>query len=585
MNHQAHALLWALWTCFLSTNTAISTEKLLVCAPHSGCIQGTYMPGFQTARFEAFLGIPYARPPTGELRLRNPEIMPKWRGTYNATAAKPDCIQKNYLLPTPSVYGEEDCLYLNVYRPQHRSKQKLPVMVYIHGGGFFSGSAGPLVTGPEYFMDNEQVILVTLAYRLGALGFLSTGDSFMPGNFGLKDQNLALQWVKRNIDAFGGDPQRVTIFGQSTGAISTHMHILSPKSRGLFQNAISMSGTANVPFAIESQPLEQARQAAELCDIKGASWLSSAKLARALRKVDVRTLIDAGDGLKFWDVDHLTNYRPVVELEGPDSFLSEHPETLMAKGSYMKVPWLLGTLPGEGAVRAVNIMENKTLREDFNADFDAMLEEFLEFPSVFTKAQLKPKMKLIMEEYLQDKHELNEETIWGFMDIISDRGFKQPLYNAVREHVSSLDPKNPPIYIYSFNYSGPHSFTQIYTSVKPARNYGVVHCDSLIYLFRSPMLFPDFGRHSTDAQAIQTIVDYFVHFAKYGEPKIVEPLTPCTENFFKLRPTGFCEYQEFTNSEAGVELKISKKFPVARAKLWNNILGEARANSNPNPAC
>ncbi|TMW40065.1 hypothetical protein DOY81_014855, partial [Sarcophaga bullata] len=121
---------------------------------------------------------------------------------------------------------------------------KLPVMVYIYGGGWFSGTANPAITGPEYIMDTEEVILVTFSYRLGAFGFLSTGDNSIPGNFGLKDQLLALKWVQRNIADFGGDPEKVTIFGQSAGAISAHMHMLSSQSQGLFRGVIALSGTA-----------------------------------------------------------------------------------------------------------------------------------------------------------------------------------------------------------------------------------------------------------------------------------------------------------------------------------------------------
>lgn len=108
----------------------------------------------------------------------------------------------------------------------------LPVIVFIHGGAFFSGSPSPAVLGPQYFMNTGQVIFVTIAYRLGALGFLSTGDQNSPGNFGLKDQSMALNWVKNNVQRFGGNPANVTIMGVSAGAASVHMHMMSPLSKG-----------------------------------------------------------------------------------------------------------------------------------------------------------------------------------------------------------------------------------------------------------------------------------------------------------------------------------------------------------------
>ncbi|XP_070066566.1 juvenile hormone esterase [Drosophila virilis] len=588
MIHAGFASVFLLPLLQLAAGQLVTNPKaLLVCGSSLGCLRGIHMPGYQIKRFEAFLGIPYAQPPVGELRFSNPKIMPKLRGIYNANAAKPDCIQKNYLLPTPIIYGQEDCLYLNVYRPERRSGQPLPVLVYIHGGGFFSGSAGPLLTGPEYFMDTGEVLLVTMAYRLGALGFLSTQDAAMPGNFGLKDQQLALRWVQRNIKSFGGDPRRVTLFGQSAGGVATHMHMLSARSAGLFQQVISMSGTANVPFAIEPEPLQQARRTAALCQVANAWNLSTPKLARALRIVDVETLLNAGDGLKFWNVDHMANYRPVVEQSfataaeevEQEAFLSVHPQTLLAEGSYRPVPWLLGTVPEEGAVRVVNIMENATLRQDFNGRFDELLQQLLELPREFSAEQRAHTMQLVSEKYFHNRNELSEQTVQGFLDLVSDRGFKQPLYTAVRQHLASVHVSREPLYLYSFNYLGPHSYASVYTSANVGNKYGVVHCDDLIYLFRSPMLFPDFERNSTEARLIQSFVGYFVHFAKFGKPRNVESLRSCSEAVLLSRPEGICDHHVFQNApndRPQFEVNVSQRFRATSAKFWSNLLAEPK---------
>ncbi|KAH8361974.1 hypothetical protein KR200_002646 [Drosophila serrata] len=560
-----------------STVMALATlDKLIVCPPSVGCMKGTNLRGYQSERFEAFMGIPYALPPIGDLRFSNPKVMPKLLGLYNATTPKMDCIQKNYLLPTPVIYGEEDCLYLNVYRPEVR-KSLLPVMVYIHGGGFFGGSAGPGATGPEYFMDTGEVILVTMAYRLGPFGFLSTHDAAMPGNFGLKDQNLALRWVQRNIRFFGGDPQQVTIFGQSAGGVATHMHLLSPRSRGLFQRVISMSGTANVPFAIAEEPLEQTRRLAEFAAVQDARNLSTAKLTRALRRIDARKLLDAGDGLKFWDVDHMTNFRPVVEQGGAassEAFISQHPKDILAAGNRPSIPLLLGTVPGEGAVRVVNIQGNETLRQSFNDRFDELLQELMEFPPEFSQERLNQSTKLLVAEYFREQHEVNEETVQGFMDLITDRGFKHPLYNTIRQDICH---KRHPVYMYSFNYRGPLSYASAYTSANVTGKYGVVHCDDLLYLFRSPLIFRDFERNSTEAKVIHTLVDYFVQFAKTGKPRNAESLTPCTTELLQSRPNGICDYQEFANAPApskGFKINVASEFQTDRVRLWSSILNE-----------
>uniref|UniRef100_A0A1A9WNV7 carboxylesterase n=1 Tax=Glossina brevipalpis TaxID=37001 RepID=A0A1A9WNV7_9MUSC len=565
------------WASGLYTKEYESTTKLpKVCTAHAGCMIGTHMKGYQTEKFEAFLGIPFALPPLGELRFSNPKAFPAWTDILNATVAKDDCVQKNYLLPEPIITGSEDCLYLNVYRPMQTPYENLTVMVYIYGGGWFSGSPNPYLTGPEYFMDNQDVILVTFGYRLGALGFLSTNDANMPGNFGLKDQLLALKWIQKNIEDFGGNPKSVTLFGQSVGAISAHMHMLSKQSEGLFHAIIAMSGTANVPFAITDNPLEQARKTALLCNISKAYEFSTTKLAKALRNISVTTLLNAGDGLKFWHVDHLTNYRPVIESsKWPEAFLTQHPKHTLNKGKYKPVPIMLGNVPNEGAVRVVPIMETKALTSSFNRNFMFLMETFLEFPKHFNRSQLNEKMSLIIDEYFHGRTQLNEKTNQGFLELVSERGFHHPLYQTIKTYVETIDTGKYPLYLYKFNYSGPYTYANIYKGGNPSRNYGVVHCDDLIYLFRAPLLFPDFDKNSIDAEIIKAMVGNFVHFAKYRKPLNTESFEICNIKTFNRRPESICDYQHFTSATSGsFIIKTDNQFNVRRMKLWQQILEE-----------
>ncbi|EDW75956.2 uncharacterized protein Dwil_GK15211 [Drosophila willistoni] len=550
-------------------------EFKILCVPNVGCMKGRYMDGYQTEKFEAFLGIPYAEPPLGQRRFRSPVWKPKWDDIIDATMAKPDCIQKNYLLPTPIVYGEEDCLYLNIYRPVLRSGA-LPVMVYIHGGGFFSGSASPLITGPEYIMDTGEVILVTMAYRLGALGFLSTGDANMPGNFGLKDQHLVFKWIQNHIEAFDGDKTKVTIFGQSAGGVATHLHLLNPNSENLFHNVISMSGTANVPFAINENPLEQAIKTAELCHIRNAKHMSTADLSEALRNVDVLKLINAGDGLKYWDVDPLTNYRPVVEHESPDSIIPAHPEELM-KRNYQGRPWLVGTVPEEGAVRVVNIIENSTLLNQFNQRTEYLLLKLMEWPDRYTAEQQEHKTSVVVTEYLRGIWNIRHANEFGFLDSITDRGFKHPLYKAIKEHNDRRGRTWFPHFMYKFNYKGPFSYASLYTQANVTGKYGVVHCDDLLYLFRTPLIFPDFDKKSTEAKVIDSFVSYIVSFARFGYAAGVPPTGFCSTAILNARRDGICDYHEFVKSDTnpnGFEVKVSTEFPTERVRLWQELLDE-----------
>ncbi|KAL1116581.1 hypothetical protein AAG570_005053 [Ranatra chinensis] len=179
------------------------------------------------------MSIPYAKPPVEELRFQSPQRPLKWDGVLDASGDKsPMCMQIPIFIPSLRnlTLGQEDCLYLNVFTRKIDSSAKFPVMVYIHGGAFRFGSPGPKGRA-RYLMDREMV-LVTLTYRLGPLGFLSTEDEVIPGNFGLKDQAMALGWVKRNIEHFGGDPDSITIFGESAGGASVHYMMMSPLSKG-----------------------------------------------------------------------------------------------------------------------------------------------------------------------------------------------------------------------------------------------------------------------------------------------------------------------------------------------------------------
>uniref|UniRef100_A0A1B6ECM7 Carboxylic ester hydrolase n=2 Tax=Clastoptera arizonana TaxID=38151 RepID=A0A1B6ECM7_9HEMI len=204
---------------------------------HQGTIQGrirnidpNILEGktlYNEGHYVEFLGIPYAQPPVGPLRFKDPQPPKPIQGILYAHSPSSECLQSY-----GNVSGSEDCLYLNVYTPKlpHIGFTLKPVMVWIHGGAFKSGD-GYSNSGPEFLVARD-VLLVTFNYRVGIFGFLSLEDDILSGNYGLKDQTQALRWVQENIAQFGGDPKRVTIFGQSAGSACVHYHILSPLSKG-----------------------------------------------------------------------------------------------------------------------------------------------------------------------------------------------------------------------------------------------------------------------------------------------------------------------------------------------------------------
>ncbi|KAL7645206.1 UNVERIFIED_CONTAM: hypothetical protein RMT77_003592 [Armadillidium vulgare] len=253
--------------------------------------------------FYSYYGIPYAEPPVNKLRFKDPKPKSPWKGYHDGTKTPENCpflSDSFHLPPSDRVYevlGKEDCLTLNVFTPQSNSTNtRLPVMVYIHGGGFHTGSSSQQ---KPYFLMDKQIVLVIIQYRLGILGFLSTEDEILPGNMGLKDQLLALKWVKENIECFGGDPNIVTIFGQSAGGSSVHYHLLSPASKGLFQRAIMQSGTALCPFAYPADALKSAKAAADHfnCSLEKGTK----RYIECMQSIDFRDLITfASEQLKTW---------------------------------------------------------------------------------------------------------------------------------------------------------------------------------------------------------------------------------------------------------------------------------------------
>ncbi|VEN50980.1 unnamed protein product [Callosobruchus maculatus] len=212
---------------YVVSTTILDQQGRPVAITPLGSVEGEWRTSFDGRRYAAFEGIPYAKPPIGDLRFAEPQPIEPWIDTWNATR-----IYKCPQIDNGQVIGEEDCLYLNVYVPETKQSKLLDVVVHIHGGAYAAGYSVEYI-GDKYVMDRD-LILVAFNYRLAALGFLSLEDVELPGSNGLRDQTLALKWVQDNIGSFNGNPGSVTLTGFSAGAASVHLHYLSSYSRGLF---------------------------------------------------------------------------------------------------------------------------------------------------------------------------------------------------------------------------------------------------------------------------------------------------------------------------------------------------------------
>nr|XP_053628547.1 putative inactive carboxylesterase 4 [Cherax quadricarinatus] len=314
-----------------------------------GMVAGITEKSLNGRSFWSYYGIPYAKPPVGQLRLRDPLPAEPWDGLRNATVVPQPCLQVEFhtafaemRLTPQQVVGTEDCLYLNVFTPTVASPQPLPVMVYIPGGAFFAGGTHEY---QPHVLLNHDIVLVVLQYRVGILGFLSTEDSVIPGNLGLKDQTMALHWVQNNIYNFGGDPNCVTIIGQSAGGAAVHFQILTPKSRGLFSRAIIQSGVALAPFALGNRHREIAERVGGSlgCDTR----YGSTHLLACLQTLDAHELTATIQDFFEWSFLPLP-LGPRVDGD----FLPAHPALLLRDRQYNPVDILSGTTAHEGLIIA-----------------------------------------------------------------------------------------------------------------------------------------------------------------------------------------------------------------------------------------
>jgi para-nitrobenzyl esterase len=359
----------AIAICQALVCVSCSSTKAIV-SIDTGQIQGT-----ADARVTSFKGIPFAAPPVGELRWRPPQPAAKWKGVRQTTQFGHDCMQ------LPSIFSHspaEDCLYINVWTPEHHG-QNLPVMVWIYGGAWvIGGSSLSAFDGTQ--LARKGVVLVSFNYRLGRFGYFAfpalTKDSEngLLGNYGYMDQIAALKWVQRNIAAFGGNPHQVTIFGQSAGGFAVHMLMTSPLATGLFQRAIAQSGGGG--FMQNSTGLSigmNGRPSAEQIGVafarsKGIDGVGDAALKK-LRALPADAILDGLTAENLLTSDS-TYAGPMVD----GKLVVENPPLLYQEGKYQHVPMIVGATNGDASIsHATNIEE---LFSPFGADAKAAEQAF-----------------------------------------------------------------------------------------------------------------------------------------------------------------------------------------------------------------
>jgi len=437
----------------------------------AGTVLGTDQNGLRV-----YLGIPFAAPPTGDLRWRPPAPVQSWSGVKETKMYSPACPQPAAADPTLNM--SEDCLYLNVWTPAHSADEKLPVMVFFYGGAFgkIAGSM-PLYNGTA--LAEKGVVVVTTNYRVGALGFLAHPelDAESPynvsGNYGLLDQIAAMQWVQKNIDRFGGDPSRVTIFGQSAGGESILIHLVSPPSKGLFSQAIVESGTFWTNGA-EIDALNSKADAEQLGETfaQGLGYSGPGAIAR-MRTLSPQKIADATPWPAApFQMVNMRHFEPTID----GWLIPDSPDTLFRLNRQDPVPLIIGNNADDGTTLAADanmtVPEYRVFIQDrFGKDAGTVLAKY---PANST-AEVQTRLAQIMTDY-------------DFTD-------------AVKFVAGSMAEKNASTYRYQYSY------------VLPGQPYGAFHGSETILLFDVPI-----PRDPVTDSVARNLIDCWTRFAKTGNP-------------------------------------------------------------------
>ncbi|XP_069676553.1 carboxylic ester hydrolase-like [Periplaneta americana] len=517
-----------------------------------GLLRGMQLVSLHNREFMAFLGVPYAAPPVGDLRFKTPQPSAPWEGVRNATEEGHSCPQ--HAMMTGKITGDEDCLYLNVFTTKLPPRDNpAAVMVWVHGGCYKGGSATPTVYGPDHLLE-EEVVVVTINYRLGLLGFLALSEEGVSGNFGLKDQTQALRWVRDNIAQFGGNPDRVTLFGESAGASSVHLHLLSPLSRGLFHGAIAQSGSALAPWAY-AEPSFMRAKAFTVGERMHCNASNVEELLRCLRNAPASDIVDATIGREFSTSETVVPVRPTREKPGPDAFLTDHPGRLMTKGLFKPVPLISGVNSREAIIYMEDMKSLPNFYERLDEHVRAIMADLLGIDDV-SKAE---ELYLMARDYYVRGDSPHEQAI-GILDLFSDLAFVRGSIQSVALQVRLTD---VPARSYMFAFEGSLGLARLAFNTEFE---GVSHADELGYLWHT-IISPPVEEHSAEMTTVHRVVKMWTNFAKTGDPSV-----DSGDKLLNVR-WGAATPSDAVYLNIDREMSLQRNLLLDRMHFWDDMLG------------
>ncbi|UYV78930.1 BCHE [Cordylochernes scorpioides] len=461
---------------------------------------------------ESYLGIPYAQPPVGPLRYKKPEAIENFPDYFEAFNFASSCHQirlvvQDYISEDNSVFEkvpmDEDCLYLNIWTPSSSSDDRKPVMFWIHGGAFLFGSGGYIYDGSVLGALGD-VVIVTINYRLGSFGFLVSETEDAPGNMGLYDQLMALRWVHDNIEYFGGDPDKITVFGESAGGISVGALLTSKLAENLFKRAIMQSGAPTIPYFVNTKKtvLNYTDKFSEIlgCNSEEISIINSPeKVLECLRGKSADELAKA-DYLLLKTSKTYTQFMPVMEEE----FLNYESTSPFKPGFYNNHEIMIG----------VN-------KDEMGSLLWLVFPEMVKTPKLSLKETVKMTETLLRESIgMEDAHSYLDHYFKyvpcdnltavnvKMSDITSDLFFICPAVFFADNQAE----KGSPLYFYYFTYPTKTVYFQLLTDDWP----GAFHFDDVIYVFGLPLALEDYNYTEAEKDFSRDIIQLWTTFAKTG---------------------------------------------------------------------